>query len=106
MNKVTIELKDGTIITGLPENLAKLGLLKDANVSGYYRSETKGLIKISDMNDIHIKNALMKHYREHLDKLNKEDNLELVALGLNTGPDDLETIQLLDELFKRHRLPF
>lgn len=43
---------------GLPVNLDILGAITPPR--GYYNSESKGLLKISSMESIHIRNALLK----------------------------------------------
>lgn len=43
---------------------------------GFYISEKNGIMKISDMNDIHIRNALLKQSKQHFEFLQKEKNIK------------------------------
>jgi hypothetical protein len=52
-------------------DLGKLGAVP----VGYYQSEHKGIIKISDMADVHIRNALLKMSRKWFEALGKETGL-------------------------------
>ena len=63
MDTITVNFK-GMTITGtafqVHETLRKLGYPID--MSDYYQSSSKGLIKISDMESTHLRNAIQKIY--------------------------------------------
>ena len=68
MKIVEYSFKDGTTIKGTMEDIINFARIKGEPINflgdyapeGYYNSESKGLIKISEMNPVHIKNALNK----------------------------------------------
>lgn len=75
--EVTYTFKNGTIVKGTVEQiLAVANILKETvdlsklpREPGYYKSASKGLVKISQMNDIHLKNALCKSIKNFYEKL-------------------------------------
>jgi hypothetical protein len=78
MEKVTYTFKSGTHVTATVDELntiAKaLGETLDyskfsARPKGYYPSESSGLIKISEMNDYHVRRALLKVTKEFFSKV-------------------------------------
>jgi hypothetical protein len=109
MAKVTIELLNGTRVDvepgDLPDVLRRLGgsVKNPARYAGpVYPSESKGLMRISDMNSVHIKNALKKCYREWIDRIEADTPREWIE-KLRDGPvDNMMIINLLSELTKRY----
>ena len=80
MKKITYTLSTGATINGTVEDIIKivtaLGDKLDAKQigscpPGYYISETKGLVKLSEMSTGHVKNALLKVTREYYTELSK-----------------------------------
>lgn len=55
------------VATALGQKLDLTELYKKngEHISGYYPSESKGLIKIADMQDFHIRRALLKRAKEY-----------------------------------------
>jgi len=83
-----------SIAKGLGEtiNLSKLSDLP----RGYYKSSTKGILKIGDMNTSHIRSALLKMSRSHFDSMSGRDPLtnaefckKYLSLGDNPIVEDL-----------------
>jgi hypothetical protein len=70
--------------------------------SGYYPSESKGLIKISDMSDYHIRRALLKRAKEYFGTIyNADDNNSVFLNKFVSLSDDSLIIALYNELAKR-----
>lgn len=117
--KRSYNFTNGLTITGTLEQIldiaAKLGETVDATQlgivpKGYYQSETKGLIRISDMNEIHIINALTKRTIGYYESIRpkkgeaKIDVKELIKDYLTKFvalTDDLQIEELYSELVNR-----
>jgi hypothetical protein len=101
MNNVTINV-DGIKISGkianVKETLKKLGY-------NYYESDSKGLVLVSQMDDCHLRNAIIKRSKEILDGFRLEDPQtfanRIVSNGLNGG-NDKELMVLCMELRSRY----
>lgn len=69
---------------------------------GYYKSSTHGLMKLEDMNDMHIRNALIKRSKEYYETLRKKkvpnDKFMEEYIVLH---DDNTVVDLIAELTKR-----
>lgn len=70
---------------------------------GYYMSGSKGLIKISDMNSMHLRNALLKLSKDYFENLGSKKTLsnydflnEFVGLA-----DNPKVIELYNALGKK-----
>ena len=86
MSKTTeYEFEDGFKLTGtvtqITEAATKIGRKIDFTKlgskhipSGYYPSESKGLVKISEMNVFHLKRALLKRAKDYFAKVYDEDD--------------------------------
>ena len=90
---------NGVTMEGTPEQLSevarKLGVELD-NDGIWYRSESRGLIRIVDMDENHIKNTIAKRYREHFANLKSlEGSFFTDALQ---GPNDKTTNALVARL--------
>jgi hypothetical protein len=107
--KIKHTFPDGTVVTGTYDQLtaiAKALGCKLTGVSGsqrgYYASESKGLVKISNMNDFHIRRALIKRSKDYfLSTFDKNDtNREFLKkyIGLT---EDTVIQDLYNELNKR-----
>ena len=70
---------------------------------GYYVSSTKGIMKITDMQDVHIRNALLKQSKEHFEVLQKEKGLKNTEFCVKYTQltDKPLVIDLYSELEKR-----
>jgi MarR-like DNA-binding transcriptional regulator SgrR of sgrS sRNA len=49
-------------------------------MKGYYPSESKGLVKISSMNDYHIRRALLKRSKDYFTEIFDKDDTNTVFL--------------------------
>lgn len=99
---------DGTKFTGTLKQLetvaAALGHRIDLDVAprGYYKSESKGIVKISEMNDFHIRRALLKRSKDYYTEVFKADDTNAQFLKKYTGlTEDAVVIDLFTELSKR-----
>ena len=110
--KITITLPDGTEIKGTPNNVRKMGYFdKNSNISllddnslaklGYYRSDSKGILEIKLMNTLHIRNAILKIYREWIECVAREEDICEVIRYIGDGPDSIISYTLYDELCRR-----
>ena len=95
--------KNGVTIDGTKDQILAVGKTFGELISfiGYYESASKGLIKISDMDSIHIKNVIKKEMRDKLDSLNvRQDDRSFIRELLNLPSDELIK-NLFDELATR-----
>lgn len=116
--KRSYNFANGATMTGTIEQIltvaATLGETVDATQlgivpKGYYQSETKGLIAIKDMNEIHIINALTKRtiaYYESIrpkkgEKLTTEEVIQNYLAKFVALTDDLQIEELYSELARR-----
>ena len=105
------KFQDGTEVSGTFEQLQKIsaalglkliGVKVRATPRGYYMSETKGLIKISDMNDYHIRRALLKRSREYFAEVyDKDDTNKMFLKKFTDLVNDTVIIDLYNELARR-----
>lgn len=105
MTKLT--LTNGSVIEGTTEEISKfLGLSPEKIAVGpygnvlFYKSESKGLVAIKEMNEYHLRNAIAKIYREWVDTLNKLE-LESFLSYLTLGPTDETFLAMVGELYNR-----
>lgn len=101
-----ITLKDGTILKGDPNELSniikKIGESDGEDLARYmvYKSASKGSILVSEMNSVHIQNAICKLYREWAAELNKKP-IQLFLDLLKRGPSSPTILGMVEELGKR-----
>lgn len=97
-------LPNGLSMEGTPEQikdvLSSLGF-KGIGDGTYYYSESKGPVLISEMNSVHLRNAILKFYKEWVDELHKEMNPKLVVKSILNGIEDSTWIAMVKELNKR-----
>lgn len=80
----------------------KLVGVKAPSMKGYYPSESKGLVKISSMNDYHIRRALLKRSKDYFTEIFDKDDSNTSFLKKFTGlVDDQLVADLYVELSKR-----
>lgn len=106
------KFKNGATVEGTTEQILAIAKSLGETVNlgslgtprGYYESSTKGVLKISEMEAGHIRNALLKHSREYFEtliteskKLSNEDFLKKY-IGL---VENAVVIDLFTELQKR-----
>lgn len=97
-----ITLKDGMTLEGTEEQIIstmeRLGLSGDGM---FYRSESKGLVLIKEMQSLHLRNAILKFYKEWLDELYKLPEPKDVVKAILDGINDPTWIAMVEELSKR-----
>jgi hypothetical protein len=113
--KITHKFASGLEVSGTFEEIAavatalgqKLDLTEfykknGEHISGYYPSESKGLIKIADMQDFHIRRALLKRAKEYYSNVfdSKDENEKFLAKFVALV-DDRIVKELFLELQKR-----
>jgi len=119
MEKVVLEytFQDGLKVSGSLEQILSIGQLKKevvnlqqiagvdgVSISGYYNSKTKGLIKISDMNNVHLMNSFCYSARtlyEKLSKKTKELSCSDFVKEIQTLSSDSLLTDLANEINKR-----
>jgi len=107
--KIKHTFQDGTEVTATFEQLqiiAKTLGLKLTGVTsvprGYYPSETKGIVKISTMNEYHIRRALIKRSKDYFTEIFDKDDTNAVFMKKYTGLTEDSIIQdLANELYSR-----
>lgn len=96
-------LSDGTVIEGTEhqiQNIMKaLGIFVADGI--HYESTTHGIVRISDMADSHIKNSVLKIYREWVDGLRTKTFSEITAALRNGPSDNVTLLGLVAEMKKR-----
>ena len=113
--KITHKFASGLEVSGTFEEIAavatalgqKLDLTElykknGEHISGYYPSESKGLIKIADMQDFHIRRALLKRAKEYYSNVfDAKDENEKFLMKFVALVDDRLVKELFLELQKR-----
>lgn len=108
--KIEHTFENGVKVTGTFEQLesiaSAMGLklvgVKAPSMKGYYPSESKGLVKISSMNDYHIRRALLKRSKDYFTEIFDKDDSNTAFLKKFTGlADDQIVADLYVELSKR-----
>ena len=99
-----ITLPNGLAIEGTSEQIQEV--LKSIGYKGigdetYYFSESKGPVLITEMNSIHLRNAILKMYKEWVDELHKEENPKLVVNKILDGINDKTWVNMVKELANR-----
>lgn len=111
MTNFTYSFKSGAKVTSTIDELNKIAkaLGEELDFSkfgnrptGYYPSESSGLIKISEMNDYHIRRALLKVTKEFFSKVivSGDSNSEFLNRYLGAENDPL-IYELFIELSNR-----
>lgn len=108
--KIEHTFENGVKVTGTFEQLEsiakamglKLVGVKAPAMKGYYPSESKGLVKISSMNDYHIRRALLKRSKDYFTEIfDKEDSNSSFLKKFTGLADDQIVSDLFLELSKR-----
>ena len=103
-NYMQLRLSNGSVISGTPEQVLdmarKLGVSVDESL--FYNSSTHGRVLITGMGTNHIKNAMLKLYRDWAATLNSLSDKDLVK-ALQNGPSDKVFLNLLTEFIKRQK---
>lgn len=95
-------LKDGTVIEGTAEQVNRIlaAMGQTPNATEWYHSESKGWVPIATMETTHIRNAMLKMYREWVTTLSTYSGQHLIIL-LRDGPTNQTFAALLTEYIKR-----
>lgn len=100
-------LKDGSSVEGTAEELVRFVNRAPEKVETglygnvlFYKSESKGLVAIKEMNEYHLRNAIAKIYREWVVSLNKLE-LDAFLSHLTLGPTDETFLSMVGELYNR-----
>jgi hypothetical protein len=107
---ITHTFSDGTSFTGSFVQLQKVAEalgMKITGISvcprGYYPSESRGVIKISTMNDYHLRRALLKRSRDYFTGIyEKEDSNREFLKKYKAFSEDQIANDLCDELSSRN----
>jgi len=114
METLTYKFKDGTEISGSIEKIEKaaaafgekidLSVFKGKIPRGYYPSETKGMTKISEMNEYHLRRALLKRGKDYLAEIyNPDDSIPAFLKKFTDLSEDQIVQDLFFELNKRNK---
>jgi hypothetical protein len=107
------KLKSGAEISGTVEQIlatakavgetVDLSRLDVTSLKGYYKSDKMGLIKISDMNEMHLRNAIIKQTKRYFESLvNVKGLTKTQWLQKYVGlAEDSIIVELTNELIKR-----
>lgn len=68
---------------------------------GYYNSSSRGLVRITEMDTRHIRNAMFAKYRDWFNGLGGKTDLDLAKSLVDAGPNDREFTELYAEFVKR-----
>jgi hypothetical protein len=101
---ITFSLENGMELTGTVEQIKqacrKMGV--KANFKGYYPSASKGMVKISEMNDYHLRRALIKTAKDYFTGMYKAEDSNKTFLEKFIGLAENELVQdLFNELKRR-----
>ena len=107
--KIKHTFPDGTVVTGTFDQLSAIAKALGCKLTGvagsqrgFYNSESKGLVKISGMNDFHIRRALVKRSKDYFTEIFDKNDTNREFLKKYTGlTDDTTIIDLYNELNKR-----
>lgn len=103
---MTITLSNGAVVSGTYEQIVEFCKAFNIPLQGYYLSESKGLVKLVDMDNAWLKNATLKHY---IGFLNTSRDLPLPEFTerIVGGPEpkrDSALYSLIEELARRATL--
>lgn len=99
MAKVT--LPNGVTVEGTPTQITEIAKTLGYPASMFYNSSTQGLVAISGMAKPHLKNAIIKLYREWVEALSRTDDVTFLK-RIEEGPsDNAVLVAMLEEFRKR-----
>jgi len=97
-----IRLPNGLLLEGthsqIIDSLEKWGLSGDGV---FYMSDSKGLVLIAEMQSTHLRNAILKLYKEWLNELYAIGNPKEVVERIVEGIKDKTWIAMVKELSRR-----
>ena len=97
-----VTLKNGTVVEGTLEQISAIAKVfgETLETSGFYHSSTHGWVEIRTMTDSHLRNAMLKVYREWANNLSGLSDLQLIN-ALRSNCTDKTFISLLAEFITR-----
>lgn len=101
-NIMTHTFKSGLVVQGTQEEIAKIGKFLGEPIFPTYKSATKGDIPVDEMNEIHLRNAILLHLREYFTQKNfknMDNESFLDNLEVQNFPETIE--MLIKELNRR-----
>lgn len=109
--KIDYTFENGMTINGTIEQIEKVAATMKLKVNykslghrptGFYDSTTKGMVKISEMNDYHLRRALLKEAKEYYSNMYSATDSNTDFLRKFTGMAEVTVIvELFTELSKR-----
>lgn len=97
-----VTLSNGMVLEGSSEQVAEV--MEKMGLSGdelFYRSGSKGLMLISEMQSLHLRNAILKMYTEWVDGLHRIAEPKEVVQRIVDGITDKTWIAMVKELSGR-----
>ena len=99
MAKVT--LPNGVTVEGTAAQITEIAKTLGYPSTMFYSSSTQGLVAITGMAKPHLKNAVIKLYREWVEALSKTDDVTFLK-RMEQGPaDNAVLVAMLEEFGKR-----
>lgn len=94
--------KSGLIVEGTREEIKLIAKALGESISPIYKSSSKGDIYVDEMNEIHLRNAILLHLREYFTQKNfknMDNESFLDSLEIQNFPETIE--MLIKELNRR-----
>lgn len=101
--KIKVTLPNGLTLEGTPSQVASAASafgFSLGNDGVHYLSSTRGLIRISDMDSTHLRNAMLKAYRKWAESLSGKTSYQIIT-ELRNGPTDKTLVGMIAEFAKR-----
>lgn len=103
MGTIKVILENGATIEGtgetIKEILSLMGEYKDKVL--FYNSSSRGTILISEMETTHLRNAILKGYKEWVDSLHKIFDVRELLSQFANGCEDPTWLALVEEYSTR-----
>ncbi len=99
-----VKLLSGAVLDGTAEQIGVvLKALGEKGIGNglYYFSETKGPVLITEMNSMHLRNAILKFYADWVKELHTEIDPKVVVKKIVAGISDPTWLAMVKELSKR-----
>lgn len=104
---MNITLPNGLKVEGTPDQINKVaqtfGYSDVIGEGTYYKSDTHGYIRIVEMDTRHLRNAMLKMYRNWVTSLSGETDDRALVFKLRDGITDKTFMALLAEFIRRTR---
>jgi hypothetical protein len=106
---IKITLPNGLTVEGTPEQVNQVatglgfgyGSVVNVNPSLYYSSDSKGLVRIDGMELHHLRNAVLKMYKEWVDSLYKITDTQELVRNIVNGNENKTFIAMIKEIQRR-----